>query len=357
MIVIKGRNVNELFVQGLEYLGTRGIRSSSRNGDVFVSPVPVTSVYLNPRERVLFDEKRDANPFFHLFECLWMLRGLSSGHQLDKYVANFSSRYADDGHIHGAYGYRWRYAMGFDQLNVVVDRLRRNPDDRQCVIQMWDAVYTDGQDDLRGDWKDRPCNTHIYLRVREEPITREVSSVPFNPDDEKSILPSCQMVLDLTVCCRSNDIVWGAYGANAVHFSFLQEYLAGRIGVEVGVMYQVSNNWHGYVETLDKIGDPLDLSGTDLYDDGSVWPMSIGTNFDMWDEDLRKFMEWHIGGARNPHGHEYHNNWFGDVAVPMCRANSLRRDGDMDGAIEVVKTVKALDWQAAGYEWLRRRIK
>jgi thymidylate synthase len=55
-------------------------------------------------------------------------------------------------------------------------------------------------------------------------------------------------VLDLTVLCRSNDVVWGAYGANAVHFSVLQEYLAGRIGVDVGVMYQFSNNYHGYVD-------------------------------------------------------------------------------------------------------------
>ena len=40
--------------------------------------------------------------------------------------------------------------------------------------------------------------------------------------------------LQMTVHCRSNDIIWGTYGANAVHFSILQEYVAARIGVDLG---------------------------------------------------------------------------------------------------------------------------
>lgn len=352
MHVIKERNVNGLLVSGLEYLGTHGVEQKSRNGSVFVAPTPVTSVYLQPCERVLFEEKRDANPFFHLFECLWMLSGRNKVSDLNRYVSNFGERYADNGVIHGAYGHRWRHALGFDQLDAAVRRLRENPDDRQCVIQMWNAAiftddmgYGEASDDLCGGWKDRPCNTHVYLRVRSDPVTRAGDLCI----DQR---------LDLTVCCRSNDIIWGAYGANAVHFSFLQEYLAGRIGVEVGVMYQVSNNWHGYTEVLEKLGDPLDLSGTDPYDDATVRAMPIGTNFDKWDDDLHKFMTWHDGGARNPHGleNEFVNTWFRDVAVPMCRANSMRRDGDKEGALEVLRTVTATDWRMAAEEWMKRRM-
>jgi hypothetical protein len=47
----------------------------SRAGDVLVAPHPVMSVTSIPTERVLFDPARDANPFFHLFESLWMLAG------------------------------------------------------------------------------------------------------------------------------------------------------------------------------------------------------------------------------------------------------------------------------------------
>ncbi len=360
MRVIRDRNVNGLMVSGLEHLAHHGVRQQSRNGPVIVAPWPVTSVYERPTERVLFDERRDANPFFHLFECLWMLSGSNGARALDRYVADFSARYSDDGVIHGAYGHRWRHALGFDQLDAVVRRLRADPDDRQCVLQMWDASqsYEDAQqtyaggNDLLGDWKDRPCNTHVYLRVQKYRQPKIDADTPQTVEDG-------QLVLDLTVCCRSNDIVWGAYGANAVHFSFLQEYLAGRVGVGVGVMYQVSNNYHGYVETLDRIGDPSLLPGTDPYEDGLVVPVPIGTNFEAWDDDLRNFMEWHVGGARNQHGleNEFTNTWFRDVAVPMCCANSFRRDGDIDRALVTANKIAASDWQTAAVNWLCRRIK
>ena len=32
--------------------------------------------------------------------------------------------------------------------------------------------------------------------------------------------------LCMTVCNRSNDMLWGAYGANVVHMSMLQEFVA-----------------------------------------------------------------------------------------------------------------------------------
>ena len=63
---------------------------------------------------------------------------------------------------------------------------------------MWDA-----KQDLshRNESKDLPCNTHVYFSIREG-------------------------FLDMTVCNRSNDLIWGCCGANAVHMSFLQEYVA-----------------------------------------------------------------------------------------------------------------------------------
>jgi thymidylate synthase len=54
--------------------------------------------------------------------------------------------------------------------------------------------------------------------------------------------------LNMTVTNRSNDLIWGAYGANVVHFSFLHEYMAALTGLPVGCYYQVSNNLHIYPE-------------------------------------------------------------------------------------------------------------
>ena len=48
-------------------------------------------------------------------------------------------------------------------------------------------------------------------------------------------------------------MIWGAYGANAVHMSILLEYMAARIDCAVGTYYQFSNNLHAYVDTLEKV--------------------------------------------------------------------------------------------------------
>jgi hypothetical protein len=53
----------------------------------------------------------------------------------------------------------------------------------------------------------------------------------------------------MTVFNRSNDIVWGAYGANAVHFSFLLEFMSRLTNYPVGTYTQISVNWHAYEET------------------------------------------------------------------------------------------------------------
>lgn len=239
MKVISARNVNDALASGLLYLFYDGIEESSRNGPVIVAPGPVTTLYRNPRERILWMPERDANPFFHLFESLWMLAGRNDV-AFPAFFAKQMSEYSDDGKtMRGAYGYRWRKWFGYDQLNVIVAELKRDPASRRCVLDMWDggkyaypwrghlseeAELSDAGD-LLATTKDKPCNTHIYVDVRGG-------------------------ALNITVCCRSNDIWWGAYGANAVHFSFLQEYLATMVGVPIGRYWQISNNYHIYTSIV-----------------------------------------------------------------------------------------------------------
>lgn len=359
MLVLRGRNVCELWHSAIDLMSKVGVREESRAGPVLVAPYPVTSVYERPTERVLRDPVRDANPFFHLFESLWMLAGRNDAAFLSRFVRDFGERFAEtDGTVHGAYGYRWRHSMGVDQLDEVVRKLREDPTSRQCVIQMWDAKsfqergLEDGWD-LIGTWRDRPCNTHVYLRVRETADRHlgVVRGVEFRERDQ---------VLDLTVCCRSNDVVWGAYGANAVHFSVLHEYLAGRIGVGVGTMYQVSNNWHAYVDVWKKKINPDYIRRSwDPYDERitqpqkPVRPRPMGTNWDRWDDDLRGFMEW----TESPEelSYDYENRWFHEVAQPMYLAHLRYREKDFDMARLALQRVQAGDWRDAAIEWIERR--
>lgn len=393
MQVIKVRNVREALPEGLRYLASVGEVMESRDGPVVVAPTPVTTVYERPRERVLLSAVRDANPFFHLMESFWMLAGHDNAAFLDEYVVDFSKRFAEPGgEIHDAYGRRWRSAFGFDQLDQVVRTLRADPNSRQCVVTMWDPTPTHevtqnshgvgdhptndeiivGEDDLRGSWRTRPCNTHAYLRVRD-------SSLSMTQAELDTVGP--ERVLDLTICCRSNDVLMGAYGANAVHFSVLQEYLAARIGVGVGTLYQVSNNYHVYhrdastisrrIEERLRAADPreqLDMvarhctcrsHSTQEYENP---PLMFG-NADAVDHDIVAF----VGGvdslqkahrpAHRPElmGFVCNNSWITDVAWRVARAHRMHRLKQHAEALAEAYAIPDRSWQRACVDWLDRR--
>lgn len=329
-IVLNGSNVNDLYAQAIFKIKEDGVKTPSRAGEVLVLPQPVVSVTTDPTQRVLTDPGRDANPFFHFFESLWMLSGSNDAKWLDRFVSDFSSRFAEPGGRQwGAYGFRWRHHFGFDQINDIVSKLKADPFDRRIVLSMWDPqadVY-----DRPNGVRDLPCNTHIYFRM-----------IPLKGVDRKG-----EFVLDMTVTCRSNDIIWGAYGANAVHFSFLLEYVAGRVDAIPGTMHQFSNNWHAYTDTLKKVGDP---TCENLYAIGKIKSMAIGSVWDWWDSDLALFM-WNPG-----HPHEYKNKWFVDVAEPMWQVNELWKAGCKQEALEFCRGIRATDWRHAATQWITRRM-
>lgn len=343
MYVIKCANVNEALPQGVRFLRDNGVRTTSRNGPVLVSPVPVTTVYYKPQQRVLFSELRDANPFFHLFEALWMLAGRNDSEFPSRYAAQMA-QYSDDGRtLNGAYGFRWRHYFGYDQLKQAIDELYTNPMSRRVVIAMWDGGSV--REEQSGDFHkaihgslDVPCNTHVYLSL----VTG---------------------MLDLTVCCRSNDIIWGAYGANAVHFSVLQEYIAVALGRQVGNLYQISNNYHAYIDRPDT--QRLFNAGRFTPDDrylpwahpsntrvmtASPSPLSFGSR-EIFDEAVKMFVD----DPLNEDSAQV-SSFIAAIARPMALAHAQHKSGDTEGAIARLKETN-VDWHVAGAEWLERRLK
>lgn len=341
MHVIEARNVNDAYAQGLDLLLRRGNSAASRAGSVLVMDTPVMTIYRRPTERVLFDARRDANPFFHLAEAMWMLAGRNDVKLLDNYVHDFGVRFGEeDGTEHDAYGQRWREHFGFDQLKEIARRLSINRGDRQCVLQMWDATFNVdydvvvGADDLRGNWKTRPCNTHCYFRAQEDGT------------------------LDMTLLCRSNDIIYGAYGANAVHFSFMQQYVAALAGLMVGKLYQFSNNFHAYEEVLDKLhlrdAPPVPVSGYPGY-------TAFVTDTMTFDDEIRHALNLiDIGGLDNPLRPDtvsYRNKFLYQTFLPMMQAHRQFKLGHPALALSIQSSVVSLDWRIAGRDWLARRIK
>lgn len=325
MVVIDARNVHEALLKGLHTLRTQGAERQSRNGPVLVMDGPVTTMYRHPRERVLQYPGRGENPFFHFYESLWMLGGRNDVASLTTMVPRMKE-FSDNGKtFHGAYGHRWRKRLGMDQLAIIAKALRTNKDDRRCVLQMWDVA-----NDLGQVGKDFPCNTQIYFSV------------------------SAHGTLDMTVCNRSNDIIWGAYGANAVHMSMLQEFMAAWVGVPVGIYWQMSNNYHAYREVFDKTWENVmeaPASG-DCYSSGLISPFPlVNSDIESWQRDNEMFLD----GVDV----QFNDVFFRRVAVPIQRAHRHMKNVDLgEGRFEVARDIiqqcSASDWRMACERFITR---
>lgn len=252
-----------------------------------------------------------------------MLAGRRDLKFIQNFTKNFDQFSTDGVALEGSYGYRWRNLFGYDQLWPIIDLLRKDPDNRRAVLTMWNATA-----DLGSNEPDIPCNTHVYFKIR---------------NDE----------LEMTVCNRSNDIILGAYGANAVHMSMLQEYMADKLGVKMGRYRQMSDNFHAYLE-----GYPgrvyMNVLSTknrcrDLYATDNLRPMKMNAKTTDWDDDLATFFELVDAGKDMPHG-SFRTAYFAMVVRPMWLAHKNR------DVAELVNC-QSWDWQIACREWLERRSK
>lgn len=343
MICIRARNASEALAKGVSLILVQGEVEESRNGPVLVAPEPVATTYWAPEERVIFSPTRDAHPFFHLFEALWILAGRNDLAFLTQFLPRYAD-YSDDGiEVRGAYGYRWRKHFGFDQLEWAVEELRSNPKSRRVVLSMWDpgaenhnmtGIMPDGApsgDPLAVEQgsRDVPCNTHIYLDRRNNH-------------------------LNMTVCNRSNDAIWGAYGANVVQFSMLQEYLAAAVGDPVGEYVQFSNNLHIYTEafSLDRLrlmameGD----SSANRYRLGQVTRVPLVSVPERFMREVELFCE-------DPRGerHTFFEPFITRVALPLFEVWERRGEH-----YTIVKSLfdsmePNVDWIVAAREWIERR--
>lgn len=357
------------------------VKKQSRNGPVLMIDEPVLVTYSHPRERVLFNAARDCNPFFHLYEAFWMIAGRNDVAPLVYYAKNMAN-YSDDGvTLNGAYGYRWRHSTipgyirepgyanlpeGVDQLNLLVEHLKADPSSRRAVLQMWNV-----EDDLlkigkpmgnidsrltTTGSKDVCCNLSVMFSIRE---------IPEKMNDVGDPIHYEHLVLDMTVTNRSNDMIWGMLGANYVHFTFLQEYIAARLGVEVGVYNHFTNNLHVYesnwkpeewLKSQGTVGDPY--WDTD-YENVKDWkPYSLVKDPATFEREVVEFVDINAKGTTDPYFKSYWKEPFlRDVAQPMLYAFHFHKIKDHAGATYRAKEIKADDWRISCVDWLKRREK
>lgn len=333
MKIINALNVNQAYDDALAYMRLMAVRQSSRNGPVLKAPGPVVTTYRNPWERILWDPLRDANPVSHLMESMWMFAGKRDVDPILPFNERFSEYAESDGTVWGAYGYRWRQFFDFDQIKEVVRLLKKDHDTRRAVVSMWDPKADSG-----ALVQDVPCNTHIYFNVRGEELT-------------------------MTVCCRSNDMIRGAYGADAVHMSMLHELVASAVDLQMGDYTQFSNDFHIY-ENMPRFQEifhktPLDVK-KDLYIyadrtlDGSaeladsVLLLAAGETLNDFLRDAEDLFESFIKVT------EFRTQFVQTVAAPLRDVYLMRRLMNPEWK-EKLESIPTCDWKVAFTRWAARR--
>jgi thymidylate synthase len=124
----------------------------------------------------------------------------------------FANYAEDNGVFHGAYGPRTN-----GQYDVVIDRLKSDPDSRQAVVTIWNPQY-----DLQPQKRDYPCTVLHQFRIR----------------DNK---------LNMSVYMRSND-VWLGAAYDFFQFTRVQIAMASVLGIEPGKYAHHVGSLHIYEE-------------------------------------------------------------------------------------------------------------
>lgn len=194
----------------IEYLMKKGTKQDSRNGKTIELEDVIIEV-ANPILTAANGVRKFYTPEIGLVEGLQLISGVSDSALTAQIQPNFRNYMEDDtGKFWGAYGPRI-----VNQLPIIVERLREDPDTRQAVITLWDPEF-----DAHGGKKDHPCTSLFNFRIR----------------DGK---------LNMSVFMRSNDAIHG-WPFDLIQFSMLMQSIAFELGVEVGIYSHHVGSFHIY---------------------------------------------------------------------------------------------------------------
>lgn len=292
-----------------------------------------------PWERILFDVERNCNHVFHLMESIWMLAGRNDVAFVQQFNSNIES-YSDNGEVfHAAYGHRWRNHFNVDQITSCIEMLEKDPNDRRAIITMWDASV----DGNGKEGKDFPCNMMIMPS--------------FSTKDAPDGMTKYDR-LDFTVINRSNDLVWGLCGANAVHLTMLQEFMADALGVRCGCWHHITNNLHVYEKhwpLVKSIADEMagPMGGRKPWEHYAGVPATpkrkrMVVNWRTFLKECEELCDGKTHGFTEP--------FLEETVEPVWASWREWKAGNFQEAIDIAECIDAYDWRIAIVQWYNRAL-
>jgi thymidylate synthase len=152
-------------------------------------------------------------------EWQWYLSGdrniAKLGELYGKVPAIWKRMADDDGNVNSNYGWQWKRN---NQLELIIQMLKDNPETRQAAISIYDAKEWDEYT------FDTPCTYAVQFTILHGK-------------------------LDMSVLMRSNDL-WYGFCNDQYQFSNLQMYVAQKLDLPIGVYYHYAHNLHLYNDKL-----------------------------------------------------------------------------------------------------------
>ncbi|MFF9564358.1 thymidylate synthase [Leifsonia sp. NPDC014704] len=219
VFAIEAASASVLWEKAWDEIARSGNPRSHRRGG-YAEILHAVMALPDPRQRWVASRTPPVNPAFALAEVVWIIQGRKDSAFVTPWN-NQLTQYAGSGpEFYGAYGERLRSRFGFDQLDRAARVLRANPEQRQVVLQIWDARTDLPSDDGHSRATDIPCNTSSMLKVVDGR-------------------------LEWLQVMRSNDLVRGL-PYNFVQWTTIQEVLAGWLDLELGSYVHISDSLHVY---------------------------------------------------------------------------------------------------------------
>lgn len=215
-------NIDSLYVQLCNLIDKNGKVVISRGMEV-KELIGVNLILTNPKRRFLENANRKLKLYYAIGEFIWYMRGSNSLEEI-QYYAPSMSQFSDDGStLQGAYGPKI-----VTQIDKLITVLRHDNGTRRAVLPLYSAS------ELGKDSKDIPCTLTLEFLIR----------------DNK---------LHLIVNMRSNDIFLGL-PYDIFSFTMIQEYIANKLGLNLGYYYHNVGSLHVYKKHFDRIKEISTMS-------------------------------------------------------------------------------------------------
>ena len=272
--------INSFLIGASKLLVEEGVKRETRGSTCYELPEPAMFKITNPLAREVTIPARKWFKTLPYAESLWIASGRNDMAYITHYLPRMAD-FSDDGKfMRGGYGPRYRDYNGesddyriesinvrhhgsVDQLRFVIECLKDDMKTRRAVMNFGDPMKDDF--DEKGELK----------KSKDIPCTRELHFMKQSGNNR----------LDLIVRMRSNDLIWGASAVNIFNYTFMQEYVAAILGLEVGNYYHIADNLHYYERHSEMVRKIAEL---EKWDDDAIICVKNFQSLDVFDELITK---------------------------------------------------------------------